>query len=227
MFLLIDATSRGSWLTKMVVRPGVMARSRVRHRWAAALSTAASGSSNSRTAGLAANPRTNATWAACPPESLSQRTPANSCRPDAARSRRLRSESLVTMVSAWTTVANGGSPGCWVTTTTPRRWGGSALTSASPKTTCPPVRRPPIRPRSVVLPDPFGPTRAVTWPERKVTPLMVMSGAGWVGAQRSRSASVSRSVMVRATGLGMRRIAKIPVDSSTRSAKRIRIAARL
>ena len=57
--------------------------------------------------------------------------------------------------------------------------------------------------------------------------MMVMSGAGWVGAQRSRNESVLRSVMVRATGLGVRRIAKMPVDSSTRSAKIIRMAARL
>src|SRR5690606_29686611 len=67
-----------------------------------------------------ANARTRATCAAWPPESAGTGTSARAARPAASRSSAVNDRSRVAMVTAPATVAVRGSPGRWVSRTTPR-----------------------------------------------------------------------------------------------------------
>ncbi len=139
-----------------------------------------SGSSSSSTRGSTTIARASATRCCCPPESaVGLRRAVASTSPistsaSASRTRRAISGAgtprrLRPYATLSNTVMCGQSAYDWNTIAVPRRWGGSAVTSAPWKRMAPPstATNPAIDRSSVVLPQPEGPRIAVRRPGGK------------------------------------------------------------
>ena len=138
-----------------------------------------SGSSSSRTSGRVASARASATRCASPPERVVTTRFSAPARPTSSsasvtRERRACSSSPATFGPNPTLPATsrwGKSAASWNTSPTPRRYGGTSVTSRSSRSTRPVVGgwSPATTRRSVDFPEPLGPSTANRSPEATST----------------------------------------------------------